>query len=200
MVAPQIPRIGILALQGCVEPHRLHFNELNCTTVAVRNSKDFEKIDALVLPGGESSTMLKLLNILEMKDSFEKCIKKVPCWGICAGSILLAEKIVGLEQHSFKEVPISVRRNAYGRQNESFNDHIKGYEVAFIRAPVIEEILSPKAEVLSTVNGKAAWLVCGKNMVTTFHPELNTQRPSPLHRYFVEQVLTHESSTKDSSL
>jgi 5'-phosphate synthase pdxT subunit len=185
-------KVGVLALQGCVEPHRKHIEALGCTFVPVRKAQDFAGLHALILPGGESSTMLKLLKLLDMEAALEKALREVPTWGICAGSILMAEKIRGLEQKSFGALPIIIRRNAYGRQSESFNTDVKGFEVAFIRAPIIEEITRPETtEVLLRVGEDPVWIHAGKHMATTFHPELNPLAPSPMHRYFIEDVLKY---------
>ncbi|MBP7843602.1 MAG: pyridoxal 5'-phosphate synthase glutaminase subunit PdxT [Proteobacteria bacterium] len=183
-------RIGVLALQGCVEPHKAHIEALGCEFVAVRKSSDFENLSGLILPGGESSTILKLLKVLEMENALENALKKIPSWGICAGAILMAQKVIGFEQKSFGALPIGVRRNAYGRQLDSFNTEIANYEVSYIRAPIIEELINgPQTEVLAKQNEKATWIVSGKNMATTFHPELNLKTPSPMHQYFLEHCI-----------
>lgn len=179
--------IGILALQGCVTPHIPHFLALNFEVKEVRCNQDFLSLSGLVLPGGESSTMLRLLNIFQMKEILIETSKNIPTWGICAGAILMSQKVLGLSQESFGLIDINIERNAYGSQLDSFETSINSYQVAFIRAPIIQKI-NGAMEVLATHQNKPVWIHQGNHMVTTFHPELNTIYPSPMHKKFIELI------------
>ncbi len=179
--------IGILALQGCVKPHIPHLEALNVTVREVRQAEDFLGLDGLILPGGESTVMLKLLDTFGLMDIFKQTASRIPIWGICAGAILMAKSVSGPTQKSFDLLDMAVERNAYGRQNESFVTTIEGYPVSFIRAPIIREI-GKKIEVLASHDGSPVWVTAGKVMATTFHPELTTTYPSPMHRVFLERV------------
>ncbi len=180
-------RIGILALQGCVEPHRPHFEATGAQVQLVRKSQDFNDIHGLVLPGGESTTMLKLLKILDMEESLTHTFRKIPCWGICAGAILMAKEVHHPEQKSFGAIDIGIDRNAYGRQLDSFNTRIQESEVSFIRAPKINRV-GKDVRILASYEGQAVWVQSGKHMVTTFHPELGTEQPSHMHAYFAKML------------
>lgn len=181
------PTIGCLALQGCVERHRPHVEAAGAEFQAVKTPAQFEQVDAFILPGGESTTMLKLIDNFDLWDALVSNFSIKPVWGICAGSILLAEKVLNPAQKSFGVLPITVQRNGYGRQLESHHAEINGYEVSLIRAPVIKEV-AENVEVLASYDGSPVWVRHGKNMATTFHPELTFEFPSPMHRMFVEMV------------
>jgi pyridoxal 5'-phosphate synthase pdxT subunit len=178
------PVIGVLALQGAVQPHKAHIEAAGGEFRAVKTAEQFDEVNAFILPGGESTTMLKLIDAFDLWDSLEKNFKSKPVWGICAGSILLAKKVTDPEQKSFGTLPITVQRNAYGRQLESHHAEINGYPVSLIRAPIITN--AGRAEVLAEHEGKPVWVRSGKNMATTFHPELTLQYPSPMHEMFVK--------------
>ncbi|MGB4058549.1 MAG: pyridoxal 5'-phosphate synthase glutaminase subunit PdxT [Alphaproteobacteria bacterium] len=197
-----LPIIGVLALQGAVEPHRKHIEAYGAEFRAVKTPQQFESVDAFILPGGESTTMLKLIEAFDLWDSLVKQFAMKPVWGICAGSILMADRVENPPQKSFGLLPITVQRNAYGRQLESHHALIDGYEVSFIRAPVI---ISPSPsiplpsgrgkvseakqgeglEIRATHEGNPVWVQKGQYMATTFHPELTLDFPSPMHREFV---------------
>lgn len=180
-------RIGVLALQGCVTPHRPHLESLGATHVEVRSRKDLEQVDGLILPGGESTTLLKLIDTFGLEDSLRTTFARVPVWGICAGAILLAREVRSPVQRSFGVLPIGVDRNAYGRQLDSFNCVIAGYPVSFIRAPRIFSI-EKGVTVLARHGNDPVWLQAGTAMATTFHPELTEEFPSPMHRQFLDLV------------
>lgn len=183
---PQLT-IGCLALQGCVERHRPHIEAAGASFAAVKTAKDFDSVDAFILPGGESTTMLKLIDRFDLWDTLETQFKTKPVWGICAGSILLAEKVENPQQKSFALMPYTAIRNGYGRQIDSEILSVEGYNVSFIRAPVLTKP-AENLEILNTRNGEPTWMKDGKNMVTTFHPELTFDFPSPMHTAFVEIV------------
>jgi pyridoxal 5'-phosphate synthase pdxT subunit len=180
------PVIGVLALQGAVQPHKPHIEKAGGEFRAVKTAEQFDEVDALILPGGESTTMLKLIDTFDLWDSLEKNFKSKPVWGICAGSILLAKKVTDPEQRSFGILPITVQRNAYGRQLESHHADINGYPVSLIRAPVITN--PGKAEVLAEHEKTPVWVRSGNAMATTFHPELTLDFPSPMHKAFIDLV------------
>ncbi|MCK6417865.1 MAG: pyridoxal 5'-phosphate synthase glutaminase subunit PdxT [Alphaproteobacteria bacterium] len=188
------PVIGVLALQGCVEPHRPHIEAAGAEFAAVKTPQQFDAVDAFILPGGESTTMLKLIDMYGLWDSLTRNFKTKPVWGICAGTILMAQHVTNPQQKSFGLLPISVQRNAYGRQLDSHHGMIDNYLVSFIRAPVI---LSPSGvgisgeaefEILATHESAPVWVRQGPYMATTFHPELTQDFPSPMHRTFVDLV------------
>ena len=181
------PIIGVLALQGAVQPHKAHIEAAGCEFRAVKTIPQFSEVDAFILPGGESTTMLKLIETFGLWDALKKQFAQKPVWGICAGSILLAERVENPKQKSFGVLPITVERNAYGRQLDSHHGLVNGYQVSFIRAPVITAV-GKGVEVLAKHEGSPVWVRSGKNMATTFHAELTQDHPSPMHKAFIEAL------------
>ncbi len=179
--------IGVFALQGAVELHKPHIEACGAEYRAVKTAKDFEKVDAFILPGGESTTMLKLINRFDLWDALIEQFSKKPVWGICAGSILLAETVTNPAQKSFGMLPMNIRRNGYGRQLESHHAEIEGFEVSFIRAPVITD-MAEGIDVLAAHKGDAVWVQKGNVMASTFHPELTMTYPSPMHKKFIDSL------------
>ena len=187
-------KIGILALQGAFAEHEQVLKALGVETVQIRNRQDWEAhadLDGLILPGGESTVMGKLLHDLDLFDLIKAKIEKdLPVFGTCAGLILLAKTIVGDQTKHLASMDINVARNAYGRQLGSFvtNADFKGIgeiPMVFIRGPIIETV-GPEVEVLSQVKG-AIVAAKEKNMlVTSFHPELTGD--TRVHVYFLEMV------------
>ena len=190
----QITKIGILALQGAFAEHEQVLNSLSVQTVQIRNRQDWEThsdLDGLILPGGESTVMGKLLHDLDLFEPIKAKIEEgLPVFGTCAGLILLAKTIVGDQTKHLASMDINVARNAYGRQLGSFltNADFKGIgeiPMVFIRGPIIETV-GPEVEVLSQVKG-AIVAAKEKNMlVTSFHPELTGD--TGVHAYFLEMV------------
>lgn len=184
--------IGILAVQGAFAEHEAMFRELGAETSLIRKSSDLEKpMDALVLPGGESTVQGKLLHELEMFHPIRDMIKNgLPVMGTCAGMILLAERLDDDPVVHLGLMDITVRRNAYGRQlgsfvaRESFAD--KGpVDMTFIRAPFITDA-GKDVEVLSVVDGNIV-AARQKNMLAlSFHPEVT--KDLTVHRYFMEMI------------
>src|SRR5204863_404940 len=181
-------KIGVLALQGDFDAHRRRLEELGAEVVLVKKPEQLDGIDGLVIPGGESSTFLKLLS----KAGFEKLKQFVhakPTFGTCAGAILLATEVENPKQAGLGALDIRVRRNAYGRQLESsiregkFAD--SPIEMVFIRAPKIERVGSA-VEVLATQGDDPVVVRQGKTMAATFHPELSDD--SRVHRAFLDLV------------
>lgn len=179
------PVIGVLALQGAVQPHKAHIEAAGGVFRAVKTPQDFKTVDAFILPGGESTTMLKLIDTFGLWDLLQSEFSKKPVWGICAGCILIAAKVTDPAQKSFGLLPITVQRNAYGRQLQSHHAEVNGYPVSFIRAPIITD--SGKTEILARDDeGHPVWVRKGKAMATTFHAELTLNAPSPMHKAFVD--------------
>jgi len=181
------PLVGILALQGCVQPHHRHFEAAGALVREIRSASDFRDIDGLLVPGGESTTMLKLLRNFDMEAVFLAAATTRPYWGVCAGAILAAREVTNPEQRSFGIVDARVSRNGYGRQRDSFNAQIRGAEVSFIRAPVFEA-LGPGVEVLESWKDRPVWVQERQAWLMAFHPELSDQAPSPFHVAFLELI------------
>ena len=188
---PSSPVVGVLALQGAVEPHRPHIEAAGGSFRKVRTAEQIRNCDALIIPGGESTTMLKLIDRFGLEDPLQDIFKSRPVWGICAGSILMAQNVTNPVQKSYGLLPIDIERNAYGRQIDSHYDDVKGYQVCYIRAPVITGIHDHEdSEILATHEADPVWIRNGRHMATTFHPELNTNHPSPMHVYFLEHLVS----------
>jgi 5'-phosphate synthase pdxT subunit len=181
------PIIGVLALQGAVEPHRPHIEAAGGEFRAVKTAEQFDACDAFILPGGESTTMLKLIDTFNLWGSLAENFAKKPVWGICAGAILIAQKVTNPAQKSFALLPLTVERNGYGRQLDSHHAEVGGYPVAFIRAPVFTDV-GKDAEILAEHQGAPVWIKAGKYTASAFHPELTLDFPSPMHRKFVESL------------
>ncbi len=182
--------IGILSVQGAFIEHEEIFKELGADTIQLRQKKDLDRhFDRLVLPGGESTVQGKLLKDLGMFNILKEKIEEgMPVLGTCAGLILLAENISNDTRSYFKTLPVTVKRNAYGRQLGSFHydGDIKGlgvFPMEFIRAPYIENI-SGDVEVLSQVNGKTTAVKYKKQLGLSFHPELCGDYR--IHKMFME--------------
>jgi pyridoxal 5'-phosphate synthase pdxT subunit len=185
------PRIGILAIQGDYAAHAEALAELGATPVEVRKREELTGLDGLILPGGESTTILKFLERGHLFDDLKHFCSTRPVFGTCAGAILLAREVRNPAQRSLGVLDIVVERNAYGRQIDSsilFSDSkLPGekLEMVFIRAPRIVET-GPEVEVLARREGLATLVRQGRLMAATFHPELTTDRR--VHRTFVDLV------------
>jgi len=185
--------IGVLALQGSVIEHINMLKAFNDVEVLqVKSKADIEKIDGIILPGGESTTIGKLLKAFNLFNVLKSRIEKgLPVWGTCAGLILLAKEVVNEEPH-LALMDIKVRRNAFGRQTDSFsvkkimpaisNEPI---ELVFIRAPWIEEVKG-NVQILCKVEEHIVAARQGNMLVTSFHPELTNDLS--VHRYFLDMV------------
>ena len=182
--------VGVLALQGCVSPHRPHLDGLGVRMIEVRTAEALASLDGLILPGGESTAMLHLLSTYGLDQPLAAAIARLPTWGVCAGLILLARELEAPaappagRQRSFGGLDITVRRNGYGRQLDSFEAPVAGGRAPFIRAPLVTRV-GPGVEVLAQHRGAPVWLRAGRVMATTFHPELGAPCPSLPHREFV---------------
>ena len=185
-------KIGILALQGAFIEHKAMLDKLGIDSFEIRQLKDIEQdFDGLILPGGESSVMGKLLRDLGLFDPLREKIKNgLPVFGTCAGMILLAKEIDNDERRHFSCMDITVKRNAYGRQLGSFvtKDKFEGIgdvEMVFIRAPFVSEV-KEGVDILSIVNENIV-AVRQKNMLaTSYHPELTNDLS--VHKYFIKIV------------
>lgn len=185
-------RIGILALQGAFVEHKYTLDALHIESFEIRQKKDIQtEFDGLIIPGGESTVMGKLLHELELFDLIKELIVQgLPVFGTCAGLILLAKKIKNSDKFHLATMDIMAKRNAYGRQLGSFTieetfQGIGKIPMVFIRAPYIDSVEND-IEVLATVNGKIVAAKQKNQLVTAFHPEL-TQDTS-VHKYFVEMI------------
>ena len=177
--------IAILALQGAFAEHQQMLQRLGVESVLIRNLNDWRTdFDALILPGGESTTMRRILRDEQLFDPIRQAILQgLPVFGTCAGMILLGNE-------GFATMDITVRRNAYGRQLGSFyKEHdfkpIGQIPMTFIRAPYIETV-GPEVEVLSTLDGHIVAARQGRQLAISFHPELNTD--TRVHEYFLSMI------------
>ncbi|NYH54287.1 MULTISPECIES: pyridoxal 5'-phosphate synthase glutaminase subunit PdxT [Nocardiopsis] len=197
------PTIGVLALQGDVAEHLRVLDALDAHTVKVLSPDQLDTLDGLVVPGGESTTMSKLAVRYGLLEPLRKRIAAgMPAYGTCAGMIMLADRLLGAaaDQQTVGGIDMSVRRNAFGRQTESFETavHIDGlegdpFDAVFIRAPWVESV-GPGVTVLGEVPGpdEAGRIVAvrqGGLMATSFHPELTGD--TRIHRLFVDIVKGH---------
>jgi 5'-phosphate synthase pdxT subunit len=186
-------RVGVLALQGDFREHIAALTAIGIEAIAVKTESEINSVDALILPGGESTTIAKLARIFGVFEVIQQKIAAgFPVYGSCAGLILLANKIIdGAEgQETFGGLEITARRNAFGRQVDSFEGEIDFAGIGklngvFIRAPWVEEVGS-KVEVLATSHGHPVAVRQGKVLATSFHPELTDDHA--VHRYFVEEI------------
>jgi 5'-phosphate synthase pdxT subunit len=176
-----LKKIGVLALQGAFALHRSHVEALGGEYYEVLKQQDFDSIDALILPGGESATMLKLLEASDLKKVLAEFSTEKPTWGICAGAILLARSVSNPQQESFSTIDVDIVRNSYGRQVDSKFEEFNGYRVAYIRAPRICRV-GTEVRVLAQSGTDPTWVECRNVMLTTFHPETNSKAPSPWHQ------------------
>jgi 5'-phosphate synthase pdxT subunit len=172
--------VGILSLQGAVELHRDMLAGLGVSSLEVRLPADLDAVDALVVPGGESTTISKLLAANDLTEPLQQRLDDgMPAFGTCAGMILLAAEVLDGrdDQRNFAAIDVVVRRNAFGRQVDSFEADldVHGFDrplhAVFIRAPVVEYV-GPDVEVLADVDGRPVCCRQGPVVVTAFHPEL----------------------------
>ena len=196
--------IGVLALQGDFAAHAIAMERAGARTVEVRNATELTQCDGLILPGGESTTMLRLLDSGNLFAPLREFGLAKPIYGTCAGAILLATSVSNPTQRSLQLMDIAVQRNAYGRQAESHIARLRTdvveldvveldvtqlvvteLEAVFIRAPIIRQV-GVNVRVLATHLGDPVWITEGMHMVTTFHPELTSDLV--VHRHFLQMV------------
>jgi 5'-phosphate synthase pdxT subunit len=181
-------KIGVLAVQGDFDAHRRRLEELGAEVVLVRHPAQLDEVDGLVIPGGESGAILRILGPNGM-EKLKEFVKLKPTFGTCAGAILLAKEITNPEQEGLGALDVRIRRNAYGRQIDSsiregrFGD--APIEMVFIRAPRFER-LGPGVEIVATEGNDPVVVRQGNIMAATFHPELSDDRR--IHKAFLEVV------------
>jgi len=182
------PTIGVLALQGDFDAHRRTLEKLGVPVVLVRKPEQLDQIDGLIIPGGESTAFLRLLGEAGF-DKLRDFVLHRPVFGTCAGCILLARDVENPEQRGLGAIDIRVRRNAYGRQIDSFiaqsPSKLGDIEMVFIRAPKIVDV-GPQVDVLASDKGDPVLVQQGNVMAATFHPELSDD--TAVHQRFVDLV------------
>lgn len=195
--APSEARIGVLALQGDVAEHVRAIGAAGGRPVPVRRAAELDTVDGLIIPGGESTTIWKLLDIFDLAAPLRARIDAgLPVFGSCAGMILLADRLVDVasDQQTLGGIDMTVRRNAFGRQLDSFESDIElaalpgePFRAVFIRAPWVDEI-GAGVEVLATEpsTGKIVAVRQGRALATAFHPELT--QDNRVHRIFIDMV------------
>lgn len=188
------PVIGVLALQGDFREHEIALAACDVPSIEVRTLAQLDAVDGLIIPGGESTTIARLLLAFELMDPLRERIRAgLPVWGTCAGAILLAKEVSDLDRSPIGVMDIRVERNAFGRQIDSFEADLKVAGVdgppvhaVFIRAPVIRDA-GPGVDVLATLaDGRIVAARQGRLLATAFHPELTGDRR--LHELFVAIV------------
>ena len=190
-------KVGVLALQGDFAAHAEALSRVGAAPVFVRDGEQFGDLDGLVIPGGESTTMLKLLRLENLMPALLEFGRRKPIFGTCAGAILMAKHVTAPEQESLRLMDIEVQRNAYGRQVDSRiarlqpeKDFVERtapgeLEAVFIRAPMIRQV-SGDAKVLMRYQDAPVLVEQGNHLAATFHPELTTD--SRIHKLFVEKL------------
>jgi 5'-phosphate synthase pdxT subunit len=195
------PRVGVLALQGDTREHLAALRDAGADSVSVRRREELDAVDALVIPGGESTTMSHLLRELDLLEPLRNRLADgFPAYGACAGMILLASEILdagvgGREAVPLRGIDMTVRRNAFGRQLDSFEGDVEfsGFDKpvrgVFIRAPWVERV-GDGVQVLARAAGHAVAVRQGRVLATAFHPEMTGDRR--IHRLFVDIVRRRE--------
>jgi 5'-phosphate synthase pdxT subunit len=188
-------KVGVLALQGDVREHILSLQECDVQAFPVRRSSEIESVDALIVPGGESTTIAQLAEVFGVYQLIKNRIEEgMPVYGSCAGMILMAKEILDAKvgQKSFGGLDITVRRNAFGRQVDSFESDIAFADgstdlirAVFIRAPWVEKV-GESVQILASVDSHPVAVRSRTALATSFHPELTGD--NRIHRYFIEQV------------
>lgn len=186
--------VGVLALQGAFAKHIEALKKLGVQAVEVRKPEELEGIDALIIPGGESTTIMKQMNFIKFVDGFREFAKTKPVFGTCAGLILMSQEIVNDWMKPFNLINVAVERNAFGRQVESFHTKVdldtglgKPHlaDAVFIRAPRIRRVGSG-VKVLATYEGEPVLVQQGRHLGATFHPELTSD--TSIHAYFLSLI------------
>ncbi|RDY24190.1 pyridoxal 5'-phosphate synthase glutaminase subunit PdxT [Romboutsia maritimum] len=185
-------RIGVLAMQGAYKEHINILRQLGIEAIDLRYKEEFENIEGIIIPGGESTSIGKLIKILDIYDVLkDKVLEGMPILGTCAGMIVLAKKIHNQENTHIATMDIEVIRNGYGRQLGSFNTNEsvryigENIPMVFIRAPYIKSV-GKDVEILSVVDDKIVAAKQDNMLVTSFHPELTNN--TNVHEYFVKMI------------
>jgi len=189
------PIVGVLALQGDVIEHVHAFERGGTSVREVKTERDLAAVNALVIPGGESTTVMKLLDRFGLVEPIKTRVRAgMPLWGTCMGMIVAAHDVAGLDQPTLDLIDITVRRNAFGRQIASAEVELDiaalgapTFPAIFIRAPWIERA-GPKVEVLASYDGHGVFVREGNVLGTSFHPELTTDHR--VHDYFAKMIAT----------
>lgn len=188
-----LKKIGVLALQGDFEAHQKMLEKLSVESVQIRTSEPLGGVDGLIIPGGESTTLIKLMRAFDLIEPIRQFHKKgKPIFGTCAGSILVAKNIRNSEQFRFGFIDITVERNGYGRQVNSFECDVMTslgpdpMHAVFIRAPKIVDAGS-SVDILASYDGAPIAARENKILVATFHPELTAD--TRWHQYFLEKLV-----------
>jgi 5'-phosphate synthase pdxT subunit len=198
-------KIGVLAMQGAFVEHMAVLRRLGVEAIPVRLSGEFKGLSALVIPGGESTTIGKLMREYSLVGELRKLISKgFPIMGTCAGMILLAKQVHGLKQHTLEAMDIEVRRNAFGRQVDSFEMALdipvlgqRPFPAVFIRAPWVEKVGEGVEVLASLPDGTAVAVRQGNLVATAFHPELTDDLR--LHDYFLSIVNGNSKTNADEA-
>ncbi|MDR3735925.1 MAG: pyridoxal 5'-phosphate synthase glutaminase subunit PdxT [Acidobacteriaceae bacterium] len=196
-------KIGVLAIQGNFAAHSHALAEVGALAIEVRKPEELKNLDGLIIPGGESTTILKFLERGDFFTTLQHFVQTMPTFGTCAGCILLAKNVQKPAQRSLGVLDVTVERNAYGRQNDSIilneSTSLPGgpLEMVFIRAPRITQV-APAVEVLARRDGDAALVREGHLMAATFHPEMSAD--TRVHQMFVDLVRAHKEHVTATSL
>jgi 5'-phosphate synthase pdxT subunit len=185
--------VGVLALQGDVVEHIIALERAGANAVPVKTRDQLDAVDGLVIPGGESTTVMKLLARFELAEPIRARVRSgMPLWGTCMGMIVAAHDVADLNQPTLDLLDITVRRNAFGRQNESAEVELPipaigstPFPAIFIRAPWIERV-GPSVELLAQRDGHGVMVRAGNVLGTSFHPELTSD--ARIHAYFLKMV------------
>lgn len=184
-------RVGVLALQGDFQAHERALTRAGAEVVEVRSAADLDGVQGLVIPGGESTTMMKLLEEEKLLEPLREFGRERPIFGTCAGAILLATDVGNPPQASLRLMDMDIERNAYGRQLDSRIAHLKpqgmegDLEAVFIRAPIIRRV-GRDANVLASYQGDPVLVEQGRHLAATFHPELTED--SRVHLMFLQKI------------
>lgn len=187
--------IGILDVQGAVREHQRQLEGLGVEVVLVKQASDLERLDGLVLPGGESTAMRRLIERYALLEPLREKATTLPMFGTCAGMILLATVVEAGQSH-LNAIPMTVRRNAFGRQIDSFEGLLpvegieESIEAVFIRAPLILSV-GEGTRVIAKVEDQIVAVETSLHLACSFHPELTED--NRLHRYFLQKIKQHQS-------
>lgn len=195
MVTPTRPTVGILGYQGCIEPHEAIFASLGIPCRRVRTADELASVDRLILPGGESTTMLRFLKLHSMMEPIRSFATRRPVWGICAGAILAASEVVHPAQDSLGIIDVTAHRNFYGSQLDSFTTQLaidflsRPIEAHFIRAPLLSPRTAPNrgdaaVQVRAYCEQQPVFFTQGNVWACSFHIELG--RDTALHEHFAK--------------
>jgi len=183
-------KIGILGIQGAYAAHAAILRKLQLQAVTVLYPEDLEQIEALIIPGGESTVLTKFFGFRLHYEDIRAFAERKPVFGTCAGLILMGHGVEDTRVRQLNILDVSVIRNAYGRQTESFETEVTGslnppFQAVFIRAPRIRSV-GPDIRVLASLEGQPVWVENDKHMACAFHPELTGD--TRIHAYFIEKI------------